>query len=112
MIRRPPRSTLFPYTTLFRSGRDGEAEGPGGPEVDYQVELHRPLDGQIARLGSLQDFVDVRCRSAKVVRDARSVRGERASLLESQLEHSGESMLERTFCDRLSIIKQHPRGQL
>src|SRR2546430_8264857 len=27
MIRRPPRSTLFPYTTLFRSRR--EAEGPG-----------------------------------------------------------------------------------
>src|SRR3712207_8100326 len=29
MIRRPPRSTLFPYTTLFRSpsgGRDGQAE--------------------------------------------------------------------------------------
>src|SRR3712207_7213887 len=27
MIRRPPRSTLFPYTTLFRSFRAGEA-GP------------------------------------------------------------------------------------
>src|SRR3712207_7539967 len=25
MIRRPPRSTLFPYTTLFRSGADGSA---------------------------------------------------------------------------------------
>src|ERR1039458_1728230 len=25
MIRRPPRSTLFPYTTLFRSYRDPEA---------------------------------------------------------------------------------------
>src|SRR3712207_8076067 len=24
MIRRPPRSTLFPYTTLFRSDRNGE----------------------------------------------------------------------------------------
>src|SRR5256886_12654234 len=24
MIRRPPRSTLFPYTTLFRSGRSAE----------------------------------------------------------------------------------------
>src|SRR2546430_11110255 len=24
MIRRPPRSTLFPYTTLFRSHRDGD----------------------------------------------------------------------------------------
>src|SRR3712207_6942651 len=35
MIRRPPRSTLFPYTTLFRSGiRPGEkiggGQGPGG----------------------------------------------------------------------------------
>src|SRR3712207_7571168 len=29
MIRRPPRSTLFPYTTLFRSGGDGRA-GAGG----------------------------------------------------------------------------------
>src|SRR2546430_13536929 len=28
MIRRPPRSTLFPYTTLFRS-RDGRPTGPG-----------------------------------------------------------------------------------
>src|SRR5258707_6993879 len=27
MIRRPPRSTLFPYTTLFRSASAGEREG-------------------------------------------------------------------------------------
>src|SRR5256885_13192092 len=27
MIRRPPRSTLFPYTTLFRSRTDAEAGG-------------------------------------------------------------------------------------
>src|SRR3712207_7310305 len=27
MIRRPPRSTLFPYTTLFRSGREAAAAG-------------------------------------------------------------------------------------
>src|SRR2546426_11952830 len=26
MIRRPPRSTLFPYTTLFRSGLTGEQQ--------------------------------------------------------------------------------------
>src|SRR3712207_8002960 len=26
MIRRPPRSTLFPYTTLFRSAREAEVE--------------------------------------------------------------------------------------
>src|SRR5256885_7030579 len=29
MIRRPPRSTLFPYTTLFRSRQDG-AQARGG----------------------------------------------------------------------------------
>src|SRR3954463_2155976 len=28
MIRRPPRSTLFPYTTLFRSDRGGRQPGP------------------------------------------------------------------------------------
>src|SRR3712207_8352876 len=27
MIRRPPRSTLFPYTTLFRSARDADCIG-------------------------------------------------------------------------------------
>src|SRR2546422_8467308 len=27
MIRRPPRSTLFPYTTLFRSAGDGRLRG-------------------------------------------------------------------------------------
>src|SRR3712207_7962041 len=31
MIRRPPRSTLFPYTTLFRSLLRGDREVPGGP---------------------------------------------------------------------------------
>src|SRR3712207_6925569 len=30
MIRRPPRSTLFPYTTLFRSQRRRPAPQPGG----------------------------------------------------------------------------------
>src|SRR2546426_8322791 len=28
MIRRPPRSTLFPYTTLFRSRRSGDGHAP------------------------------------------------------------------------------------
>src|SRR5256885_7344446 len=42
MIRRPPRSTLFPYTTLFRS-----QVGPGRPgEFDQQLQvLLRPHCG-------------------------------------------------------------------
>src|SRR5215471_20955558 len=31
MIRRPPRSTLFPYTTLFRSGSSTPAPSPARP---------------------------------------------------------------------------------
>src|SRR5256884_5250485 len=31
MIRRPPRSTLFPYTTLFRSRRYGFPHAPAAP---------------------------------------------------------------------------------
>src|SRR3712207_7574017 len=36
MIRRPPRSTLFPYTTLFRSAADPGGH-PSGLAVDYMV---------------------------------------------------------------------------
>src|SRR3712207_7000574 len=35
MIRRPPRSTLFPYTTLFRSWAQGSWSAPS--EADIQV---------------------------------------------------------------------------
>src|SRR5206468_8599604 len=34
LLRRPPTSTLFPYTTLFRSGLD-----VGPPNVDDEVEV-------------------------------------------------------------------------
>src|ERR1035437_5556320 len=47
MIRRPPRSTLFPYTTLFRSvGADGVffSNGPGDPATaDHEVALLREV---------------------------------------------------------------------
>src|SRR5437764_9138290 len=33
MIRRPPRSTLFPYTTLFRSFEDRDGALPGAREA-------------------------------------------------------------------------------
>src|SRR2546430_9849133 len=37
MIRRPPRSTLFPYTTLFRSG------GPAAVRLHHRRALRRPV---------------------------------------------------------------------
>src|SRR2546430_16954854 len=51
MIRRPPRSTLFPYTTLFRSpgahgagrGRAGVARGQAAGAAG-EVTMHRDVD--------------------------------------------------------------------
>src|SRR5688572_32304990 len=45
MIRRPPRSTLFPYTTLFRSGGPGLGGAPLGQPGHRQPAgpaAHRP----------------------------------------------------------------------
>src|SRR3989449_8156765 len=46
MIRRPPRSTLFPYTTLFRSDQGFEhgparsfAPNPAGYDPEYHIQL-------------------------------------------------------------------------
>src|SRR3712207_7488917 len=52
MIRRPPRSTLFPYTTLFRSRSgatlevrsDGRRGPPGSVELTLSVPAWIPLD--------------------------------------------------------------------
>src|SRR2546422_8210914 len=46
MIRRPPRSTLFPYTTLFRSGGD-----------DYQNVWINPNNTDVILLGSDQGAI-------------------------------------------------------
>src|SRR2546430_9805592 len=47
MIRRPPRSTLFPYTTLFRSKREFNVEATvGKPQVAYKETLTRAADGE------------------------------------------------------------------
>src|SRR3712207_8221127 len=41
MIRRPPRSTLFPYTTLFRSREDPGAQGLGDVRGRVEPEAQR-----------------------------------------------------------------------
>src|SRR3712207_7414769 len=38
MIRRPPRSTLFPYTTLFRSGNCYECHGPDKQKAGLRLD--------------------------------------------------------------------------
>src|SRR2546426_5798833 len=49
MIRRPPRSTLFPYTTLFRSYGHGDRLGGDRPLPDGARELLRRRGGDALR---------------------------------------------------------------
>src|SRR3989442_14172861 len=44
MIRRPPRSTLFPYTTLFRSRRE---PNPFGGVHRLEQVVHQPAHGVV-----------------------------------------------------------------
>src|SRR2546430_8413921 len=48
MIRRPPRSTLFPYTTLFRSGQVAQ---PGQAHLAMPVLGRARVEEELARLG-------------------------------------------------------------
>src|SRR2546422_9027588 len=50
MIRRPPRSTLFPYTTLFRSPPEGQRGGHGVVQRRPQSAAEGP--GQVRLLDS------------------------------------------------------------
>src|SRR3712207_8473668 len=59
MIRRPPRSTLFPYTTLFRSRRAAASQCDGLPNVRILdgTAAELPLeDASVDRAASLQVF--------------------------------------------------------
>src|SRR5215204_7075185 len=58
MIRRPPRSTLFPYTTLFRSCLDRSVQLAGADEVvDHSAE---PRSEE--HTSELQSHSDLVCR--------------------------------------------------
>src|SRR3712207_8308969 len=53
MIRRPPRSTLFPYTTLFRSRERGELVQGIRPDLDHDdVGRHGGTSGDRGAEGS------------------------------------------------------------
>src|SRR5437588_1002171 len=61
MIRRPPRSTLFPYTTLFRSVRQGSTDHlveHRGPGVRQRQHLSRSEE----HTSELQSHSDLVCR--------------------------------------------------
>src|SRR5690242_20820250 len=56
MIRRPPRSTLFPYTTLFRSAYDVKAIGMA-MDVSQEASVVAAADRATDELGGIDIWV-------------------------------------------------------
>src|SRR5256884_6053623 len=77
MIRRPPRSTLFPYTTLFRSWLDPRQAPPhgagGGSVVQVCEPRHRRLPDGAARGQRARAFPQIRARAGARI-DRKSTR--------------------------------------
>src|SRR3989441_9278124 len=84
MIRRPPRSTLFPYTTLFRSRRDlgavveldalAQLERVGQAVRRHRVALRQPRvqDGRVVE-PPIQTVVKVQPRSEEHTSELQSL---------------------------------------
>src|SRR5437588_2041956 len=63
MIRRPPRSTLFPYTTLFRSKLGNDAHrGPIDLDVAARLERRKGIGRSEEHTSELQSHSDLVCR--------------------------------------------------
>src|SRR5690349_22701127 len=95
MIRRPPRSTLFPYTTLFRSRRGGRRLG--GEQLGRRGL--RPRGGVVRALG------------APFFRPGRALPFGRRRLLRSE-EHTSELQSRRDLVCRLLLEKKKNRKRM
>src|SRR3712207_7659677 len=94
MIRRPPRSTLFPYTTLFRSVM-GHPDRPDGQEARHVGQVGRPLIRD-----ATPEVVEVRLRYADVEDQQGDGDGERSE------EHTSELQSRQYLVCRLLLEKK------
>src|SRR5436853_2728380 len=89
MIRRPPRSTLFPYTTLFRSGRRGLEGG---------AARRRFGAGRVGASAVARRACVVRLAGARVRRGGRRVRADPADRKSTRLNSSHLGISYAVFC--------------
>src|SRR3712207_7823367 len=97
MIRRPPRSTLFPYTTLFRSFFVVTHAPP------HDVRLERELGLRFTFVGDLVTAID-RARSAANHGDVVIMGGDRKS---TRLNSSHANISYAVFCLKKKKGLQH-----
>src|SRR3712207_8982020 len=93
MIRRPPRSTLFPYTTLFRSAEHGGGRRLVGAGLEVDAEAGQKI------LGLDQHVEEVAYRRALVAADVSDARlQERLDRKSTRLNSSHANISYAVFC--------------
>src|SRR2546427_8851656 len=97
MIRRPPRSTLFPYTTLFRSVEGREHLPPSGPYI-VAANHHNYLDGVV--LGAVAP------EPIRFIVIVVMVRGDDVGAARRSEEHTSELQSQSNLVCRLLLEKK------
>src|SRR2546430_16204151 len=102
MIRRPPRSTLFPYTTLFRS-RSGKAlakvmEYAGEAIEDLSVDERATMTNMAAEIGGFTGIVAPDSKAVDFLVERRGI--DRAKAERSE-EHTSELQSQSNLVCRL-----------
>src|SRR5438477_6178422 len=97
MIRRPPRSTLFPYTTLFRSlqfdGMPQAAIDVGANERDLEALLRRErADRSEEHTSELQSHVNLVCRLLLEKKKKKSTSKENYNLFTKQPHNTRDQL--------------------
>src|SRR3712207_7916647 len=101
MIRRPPRSTLFPYTTLFRSLAAAREDAGALDEVLKLADVPRPVVAaqRLDRLGG--DGVDALVHPARVLLG--EVAGQERDRKSTRLNSSHANISYAVFCLKKNI---------
>src|SRR2546427_6313222 len=99
MIRRPPRSTLFPYTTLFRSGVDHVIHDHAVAAVDIADDMH---DFGDIRLGAA--LVDDGDRKSTRLNSSHSQISYAVFCLKKKKKHNNSTLLDRKITDSQHCI--------
>src|SRR3712207_8725300 len=96
MIRRPPRSTLFPYTTLFRSA------GPGRQQVMHSEGAPRPPSNPVGRMQVADDEI----REKYLERAIRELGHLNHEIQDRSEEHTSELQSRQYLVCRLLLEKK------
>src|SRR3712207_8683956 len=96
MIRRPPRSTLFPYTTLFRSLGNV-----------HPAEAERYIKRYLERYPKVTEFIQATLEEAEELGYATTLFGRRRYVPERSEEHTSELQSRQYLVCRLLLEKKN-----